>query len=242
VLSYATMDHMPASSIRARVRAEMIDEIKAIARQHLASEGANLSLRAVARDLGVVSSAIYRYFASRDDLLTALILDAYNALGAAVEAADAAVDPDDLTGRWLAVCHAVRDWALATPHEYALIYGSPVPGYRAPADTVAAATRSVTVLGGILQHGARCRRLRAATGRAKADVEPPPAVARTVALIGGRICPDVPPAVLARGLGAWIQLFGHVSFELFGQLNNTVEDRSGFFDHQMRAQAAYVGI
>jgi AcrR family transcriptional regulator len=236
------MDHMPASSIRARVRAEMIDEIKAIARQHLASEGANLSLRAVARDLGVVSSAIYRYFASRDDLLTALILDAYNALGAAVEAADAAVDPDDLTGRWLAVCHAVRDWALATPHEYALIYGSPVPGYRAPADTVAAATRSVTVLGGILQHGARRRRLRAATGRAKADVELPPAVAQTVALIGGRICPDVPPAVLARGLGAWIQLFGHVSFELFGQLNNTVEDRSGFFDHQMRAQAAYVGI
>ena len=127
----------------------MTDEIKAIARQHLASDGANLSLRAVARDLGVVSSAIYRYFASRDDLLTALILDAYNALGTAVEAADAAVaDADDLAGRWLAVCHAVRDWALAAPHEYALIYGSPVPGYQAPQDTVPAATRSVTVLGG----------------------------------------------------------------------------------------------
>jgi AcrR family transcriptional regulator len=242
VLSYATMDHMPASSIRARVRAEMIDEIKTIARQHLASEGANLSLRAVARDLGVVSSAIYRYFASRDDLLTALILDAYNALGAAVETADAAVDPDDLTGRWLAVCHAVRDWALATPHEYALIYGSPVPGYRAPADTVAAATRSVTVHGGILQHGATRRRFRAAGGRAKADAGLPPAVAETVAFIGGSICPDVPPPVLARGLGAWIQLFGHVSFELFGQLNNAVADRHAFFDHQMRAQAAYVGI
>ena len=67
----------------------MIDEIKAIARQHLATDGANLSLRAVARDMGMVSSAIYRYFPSRDDLLTALILDAYNALGAAVEAAEA---------------------------------------------------------------------------------------------------------------------------------------------------------
>jgi AcrR family transcriptional regulator len=258
------MGHMQASSIRARVRAEMIDEIKTIARQHLASEGANLSLRAVARDLGVVSSALYRYFASRDDLLTALILDAYNALGTAVEAADAAVDPDDLTGRWLAVCHAVRDWALATPHEYALIYGSPVPGYRAPEDTVAAATRSVAVLGGILQHGAQRgeakaqgaganapgsggakaarSRTRAASGRASVDAALPPAVAETVAFIADRVCPDVDPPVLARGLGAWIQLFGHVSFELFGQLNNTVNDRRAFFDYQMRAQAAYVGI
>jgi AcrR family transcriptional regulator len=258
------MDHMQASSIRARVRAEMIDEIKTIARQHLASEGANLSLRAVARDLGVVSSALYRYFASRDDLLTALILDAYNALGTAVEAADAAVDPDDLTGRWLAVCHAVRDWALASPHEYALIYGSPVPGYQAPEDTVAAATRSVTVLGGILQHGTQRgparpagggvrpaarggarpagSRATAAGGRATADAALPPAVAETVALIAERVCPDVGPPMLARGLGAWIQLFGHVSFELFGQLNNTVTDRRAFFDYQMRAQAAYVGI
>ena len=130
MLSYETMGHMPASSIRARVRAEMIDEIKNIARQHLASEGANLSLRAVARDLGVVSSAIYRYFASRDDLLTALILDAYNSLGSAVENADAAVDPDDLAARWLAVCHAVRDWAIAVPHEYASSTAARCPGTR----------------------------------------------------------------------------------------------------------------
>ena len=69
---------MPAPSIRARVRAEMIDEIKTVARRHLATDGANLSLRAVARDMGMVSSALYRYFASRDDLLTALIIDAYD--------------------------------------------------------------------------------------------------------------------------------------------------------------------
>src|SRR5688500_4847181 len=101
---------MKAPSIRARVRAQMTDEIKDIARQHLATDGANLSLRAVARDLGVVSSALYRYFASRDDLLTALILDAYNSLGEAVETAEKAVPRKDLSGRWLAVCHAVRDW------------------------------------------------------------------------------------------------------------------------------------
>ena len=78
------------TSVRARVRAEMTEEIKATARRHLAEQGApNLSLRAVAREVGLVSSAVYRYFASRDELLTALILDAYNSLGEAAERAEA---------------------------------------------------------------------------------------------------------------------------------------------------------
>src|SRR5580658_1309421 len=123
---------MPAGSIRARVRAEMIAEIKAVARRHLQTDGANLSLRAVARDMGMVSSALYRYFASRDDLLTALIIDAYNALGDAVEKADAQVtDRAELRARWLAVAGAVRHWALSNQAEYALLFGSPVPGYAA---------------------------------------------------------------------------------------------------------------
>ena len=109
-------------SIRARVRAEMIDEIKDAARRQLAEGGANLSLRAIAREMNMVSSAIYRYFASRDELLTALILDAYNALGEAAEQAGASVrDRDDHLGRWLAVARGVRAWATASPHEYALI-------------------------------------------------------------------------------------------------------------------------
>ena len=90
----ATHDRL-TSSIRARVRAQMTDEIKSVARRHLATDGANLSLRAVARDMGMVSSAIYRYFPSRDELLTALIIDAYNALGAAVEATEARSRPRD---------------------------------------------------------------------------------------------------------------------------------------------------
>jgi AcrR family transcriptional regulator len=100
---------MSAGSIRARVRAEMIEEIKTTARGYLATDGANLSLRAVARDMGMVSSALYRYFASRDDLLTALIIDGYNALGDIAEAADAKVtDRADLAGRWLEICRAGR--------------------------------------------------------------------------------------------------------------------------------------
>jgi len=132
----------------------MIAEIKTIARRHLETDGANLSLRAVARDMGMVSSALYRYFASRDDLLTALILDAYNALGEAAEAADAAVtDRSQLRARWLATARGIRGWALRTPAEYALLFGTPVPGYAAPADTITAATRTPVVLIRILADG-----------------------------------------------------------------------------------------
>src|SRR2546421_1581771 len=121
--------HMTAGSIRAGVRAELVDEIKAVARRHLAADGANLSLRAVARDMGMVSSALYRYFASRDDLLTALILDAYNALGEVAERADAAVtDRADPAGRRLAGAPGLRERAGGQPPRYALIYRSPVPG------------------------------------------------------------------------------------------------------------------
>src|SRR5690348_11684700 len=99
----------PSTSIRARVRAEMTDEIKRVALRHLATDGAALSLRAVARDMGMVSSAIYRYFASRDELLTALIIDAYDAMGAAAEKADAAVeDRTAVVTRWLTVGRALR--------------------------------------------------------------------------------------------------------------------------------------
>jgi AcrR family transcriptional regulator len=221
--------------MRARLRAEMTDEIKAIARRQLATEGANLSLRAVARDLGVVSSAIYRYFPSRDDLLTALILDAYNALGTSVEAAEGAVDRADFTGRFLAVCHAVREWGLANPHEYALIYGSPVPGYAAPTDTVAAATRAVTVLGGILEDAAQA-------GLLPDDGGLPMDVAGEVERVGAIVAPSVPLGPLSRGLGSWLQLFGFVSFELFGQLTNAIDVPGPLFDHQMRAQARYIGL
>ena len=221
--------------MRARLRAEMTDEIKAIARRHLATDGANLSLRAVARDLGVVSSAIYRYFPSRDDLLTALILDAYNALGGSVEAAEGAVDRADLTGRFLAICDAVRDWALANPHEYALIYGSPVPGYAAPADTVAAATRAVTVLGRVVDDAARA-------GVLRDDGDLPAGAADDVARIGAGIAPSAPLGPLSRALGSWLQLFGFVSFEIFGQLHNAVDVPGPLFAHQMRAQAAYIGL
>lgn len=123
-------------------RTENIARIKELALSQLAESGAStLSLRAIARELNLVSSAIYRYYASRDELITALIVDAYDDLGALLEeAAGTARGP---RRRWLDTCRAMRSWAIGAPHRFALIYGSAIPGYAAPADTIAPAGRVV---------------------------------------------------------------------------------------------------
>ncbi len=216
----------------------MTAEIKAIARKHLQSDGANLSLRAVARDMGMVSSAVYRYFASRDELLTALILDAYNSLADAVEAADAAItDRSRLRDRWLAAARAVRSWALASPAEYALLFGSPVPGYAAPQETAAAATRGALVLVGILADGY-------ASGALTADQQlpDPDPVRADLARVRDDIAPGLPEGLLLLGMTGWTHLFGTVSFELFGQFNNVIEAREEFFDQQMELMADLLGL
>jgi AcrR family transcriptional regulator len=216
----------------------MLEEIKDVARRQLAEDGANLSLRAIARELGMVSSAIYRYFPSRDDLLTALILDAYNALGDAAEKAGASVrDRADYLGRWLAVARAVRGWAVASPHEYALIYGSPVPGYIAPQDTVEPSIRPVVVLGAILDGAHSAGRLGVA-----ALPEPAPGLRSELAQIAEYVAPGVGEAVMARALIAWTELFGAVSFEIFGRFKNTITDLEAWFDHQALTMAAFLGL
>ena len=137
------------AGVRERVRAEVTAEILTVARRHLAEQGAAaLSLRAVARDVGMVSSAIYRYFASRDELLTALIVEAYDAVGDVAERADAECQRDEYLDRWLEVAKAIRSWARANVQQYALVYGTPVPGYQAPQDTVDPAARVVEVVTG----------------------------------------------------------------------------------------------
>jgi AcrR family transcriptional regulator len=220
---------------RARARAELTREIKHEARRQLAADGASaLSLRAVARELGMVSSALYRYFPSRDDLLTALIIDAYDAVGAAAEEADRTADVGDLLGRWKAVTSAVRAWALANPHEYALVYGSPVPGYRAPHDTIAHANRVTDVLVGLLRAAAEAGTL------VIGDMSP--AMARDARRLSDAVLPGIPPGGIVRGLIAWTQLFGAISFELFGHLEGSVADYGVFFDQEMTEMAAFVGF
>jgi AcrR family transcriptional regulator len=223
------MADSPTPGVRARARAELTEQIKAVARRHLAEHGAAaLSLRAVTRDVGMVSSAVYRYFASRDELLTALIVDAYDAVGRAAEEADAACSRDDVEGRWRALATAVRTWARAHPHEYALVYGSPVPGYAAPTDTVDPAARVALVLLRLLQDGV-------ASGAIATDdpIQTTRALRHDLARLR-QLAPGVPDGVLARGLLVWTQLFGGISFELFGHLHGVVDDLDALFDLQAR--------
>jgi AcrR family transcriptional regulator len=239
-----------SQTARERARAELTREIKEEARRQLAEVGGNgLSLRAVARELGMVSSALYRYFPSRDDLLTALIIDAYDAVG---KAAEDAVAAEATAGRqWAAACHAIRAWALAHPHEYALIYGSPVPGYRAPEATIGPASRVPLALISVLA-GAAGNGTAGAAGAAGASGAVGPldgelasqAAALAAALVasGAPGGPALPADLLVRAVIAWTQLFGMVSWELFGQFVGSFEPADALFDHAVAQMAAFVGL
>src|SRR5262249_12977704 len=148
-----------AEGRRRRQHQATIEEIKQIARRNMREQGtASVSLRSIAKELGVTPPALYRYVESRDDLITALILDAYHALAQALAAARDAAPASDSTARLLAACLEYRDWALAHPVDYELIFGNPIPGYRAPSELTQPAARQtlglfVGLVGEALQHG-----------------------------------------------------------------------------------------
>lgn len=224
------------------MRAELTREILDAAHEELAAGGAaGLSLRAVARRLEMVPSALYRYFPSRDALLTALIVDAYEAVGAAAATAAATVGPASggpaALECWVAVARGVRDWGHSHPHEWALVYGSPVPGYHAPRDTVAAALIVTGVVIDIF------------TAAVPAGAPPPawlpPAPAGLAEVVGpmeADLLPGYPPEAIAAAVMAWTALIGMVSLELFGHYAGATTDFGPFFDYEMRLVARVVGL
>jgi AcrR family transcriptional regulator len=220
---------------RARARAEVRAAILAAAAERVAREGAiDLSLRAVARDVGMVSSAVYRYFSSRDELLTALIVEAYDSLGDHVEThVESSRDRPD-AHRWVDAALAIRAWALAHPNEYALIYGTPVPGYAAPQDTVASGTRVSRAL---------VRIVREADRRDPVAHQPiDPSLAASFAALRTEVDLDADDATVLAIITAWTQLFGLLSFELFGQTRNLVDDDEALFRAAAVAMAASIGL
>jgi AcrR family transcriptional regulator len=216
---------------RAIAREELTRAIVDTARRQLAEHGpAALSVRAVARELGMASSAVYRYFASRDELLTELIIVGYRELGEAARTAEAAVRRrTDFRARWLAFARGVRSWAVQHPHDYALIYGSPVPGYAAPQSTVEPATQVVRVLFELLSD-------MQSHGVVPEPVPVPRPVQRTMAPLrdfGGGIGDDL----LLRGTVSWSGLIGTISLELFGHFVGVFEEPETYFEHAVQRLA-----
>lgn len=180
----------------------------------------------------MTSSGIYRYFASRDALLTELIIEVYaeagERLAAAVERAGA--DAADPAARFALLARTLRSWAVAQPSDWALVYGSPVPGYVAPEDTVAPASsvtdQFIAVLAQMSALGKNDRDDGSGEGEA-ADV-----LAGIAELVRQQVpaATDVPVARVSRGVSAWLLVMGAISMELFGHLHQAVQDYERFFE------------
>lgn len=227
-----------ATTARARVRAEVTREIMDVARAHLVERGAHdLSLRAVARALGMAPSGLYRYFAGRDELLTALIIDSYGALGAAAVAADAAIPEDDHLQRWAAVTGAIWSWGHEHPREWALIYGSPVPGYRAPQDTVDAARLVIDALIAVVRSAADHGRLAAAAQ----PVAKPGSLRPTIEGVRAHMAGLEDGHVVAT-VAAFAEIVGMVSLHLFGHFENAVDPADLLWDQMMADRAHLIGL
>ena len=232
---------MATKTPRQRAHAQTLDEITRIGRRHLATDGAAaLSVRAVARDLGVVSSAIYRYVRSRDDLLTLLVVDGYDELGDAVDAAVEAVAPEDFRGRFVAIGHAVRTWALAEPATYALLFGSPVPGYQAPAErTTGPGTRVIGALVRLWEDAHQAGAIELPHPGPKVSQ----ALSADVDRIRAEFSLEAPDDLMTRGVLSWAALFGCVSFEVFGQYGpDTFTAVDELFEIQLQLLADATGL
>jgi AcrR family transcriptional regulator len=219
----------------------MTAEILGVARDQVARDGAAaLSLRSVARALEMAPSALYRYFDGRDALLSALILDAYESLAAVTEraAANAAEAGGGDAERFSVAPRAIRLWALAHPHEWGLIFGTPVPGYRAPEDTVVPYARVAAALMRPIVEAEAAGRLgpdhleRAVTDELRDAVAP----------VTEGLLPGIPVVNVVLAVQAWTTIVGAISLEVFGHWRRTILDPEEFFEATVRDVAARIGL
>ena len=136
---------------RERIRTATIDEIKSTAWKQAGEQGAaSLSLRAIAREMGMTAPGLYRYYPDRDALVTALLIDAFDSFSDALEAARDACAADDHVGRFRAICKAYFEWGVANPQKYIFLFGTPIPGYQFSQEVGPSAQRSFLVLQGVI--------------------------------------------------------------------------------------------
>jgi len=227
-------------SRRAELRRATLAEIKALARAQLAEHGpGGLSLRAIARQMRMASSALYRYYASASELITALVLDAYNSLADTLAAARDGAPAADPAAQWWAICHAYRQWALGHRSDFALIFGTPVPGYHAPDETTAAAAGRATAVA-LTVYAAAVTAGAADPGRTQI-----PAAIETGELLPALLAdaaPGCPPQLAAITLTAYASLLGYLTTEIFGSLPRLVADPARLYAAHVRTVMLGMGF
>jgi AcrR family transcriptional regulator len=222
------------------LRAEAIQDIKAIALKLMTEGGpAAISLRAIAREMGMTAGALYGYYATRDDLISTLIAEVYTSLADAQEAARDAVPAEDPAGRVLAVGGAFRDWAVGHPEEFQLIYGDPVPGYEPPEGGAAADAehRACAVLTGLVAAAWP----KAQSSLSDSDYEWSDFEPGFAAVIKASF-PDLPPAAVALAMRVWGRMHGLVALEVYGHLQPQVRDPARLYRAELRDLNATLGL
>ena len=216
-------------TMRERYRAQVRDEVKQAALRQLAESGpAGLSISAIGKQLGVSGPALYRYFAGRDELLTELVIDAYNDLANALRTAISHPPGQEPRAKFEALARAYRAWALAEPHRYRLLFGPPLPGYDAHAQRlVEAAQASMKVLLGVLRE--------AGDPTATPPAEPLASQLLALARTHG---PGIDAAMALRAIIIWSRLHGLVSLEIAGNFASMGIDPDQVFEAQLAALTA----
>ncbi|MEU0039679.1 TetR/AcrR family transcriptional regulator [Streptomyces sp. NPDC006333] len=228
-----TDEHAAAPlSLRQRRRAAAVQEILDAAERHITENGpAALSLRAIARSLGMTVQALYHYFPSRDDLVTALIVKAYDDLTDAVQAAVDATTEDSAQERVLVAAEGYRHWAIAHPERFQLLYGTPLRYYAAPVEgpTTQAVRRMSAIFERELFDGFTTAQLAAADA---------PGLSAALLTYLDQLPPtgrrDLSPPVTALVLSAWGHLHGLVVLEVFGHTSFLADHQAEIFRMAMR--------
>lgn len=222
------------------IRSVPAERVKTAALRRLATHGpAGLDLTGIGADADVHIDAVHDMFPDRNALLTAMILDAYDGMGAAAEEGDhrATTQGDSPLARWVAICRDARIWAQAHPQQYDLIWGAPLPAYSAPPESMISAGRTAFALIGVLRHAESRGQLRSEPGTTFSD-----GMGRSVSTLAAGMAAGVPEDVIARLLVAWTQLLGTISFAVYGHVKGFAADPEAFFEHAAESMGRYVGL
>ena len=209
------------------------EAIKETAWKQIAEHGAPaLSLRAIARELKITAPAIYNYFTDRDALVTALIIDAYTSFGDSQIAARDSVRNHDPRKKLASIGLAYRKWAHTYPQRYQLIFGTPIPGYKAPAEKVfPASARSISALFSVVEE------LRLAGKLSTSSVPTVNDKYRAYYEQWRTYSGDVHPLSLFVAMNIWARVHGIVSLEIQGNLPPFGENGNALYLFELQAQA-----